>query len=299
MSVDFYRRNLMIGLVASSAALYLPRIYASLAVMTPATPTYAKSLNSVATLVMGYYGFLLSKGNERKPYLVSDSLVLSVSDEMRGELTGITINKAELSGDSNNGNLVFNVDATIQYQRNQQLYQQDISEAFTFNDLTPATIKSVERLSSGEVSAVVTNNTLNDLNYYQQRQWIYAWSALLNGSPTQSLTTADTAAIDYQLIVGKPRFDGRFSDGIDTQKSIVGNGQYLLREVKPLPTTNDEQPLVALYFDFTGQKDGTPVLANIEQTIRYQTVGTNQFKILSLVEKHLIPNPQPWQSILC
>lgn len=289
----------MLGMAASVTVLALPRLWASSQIITPDNTTYGKSLNSVAVLVMGYYGFLLSKTDNRGAYLLTDSLTLSVDDEMRSELTGITINDAELISDADK--LIFRVDATLQYQRNQQLYQQDINEDFTFNGDNPTEINAVTRLNDGDVLAIVSQSQLNDLNYYQQRQWIYAWSAYLNGVKTASdwLAQSDLAATNYQLIIGKPRFDGTLADGMLEQQKHLGDGQYLLREVKPLASNDKDRPIIALYFDFKGQKNGTAVIANIEQTIRYQRVSETQFKILSIVEKHLIPNPQPWQKILC
>lgn len=310
MSIDFSRRKIMLGLLAFPATFYLSRAFSNTSdtdadhnqVITVTNKEYGKLLNSVATLVMGYYGFILDKNtNNRQSYLLSDALTLSFNDEIRSELNGITIHHAELLNDSNRNELQFNVDATIQYTRNQQRYQQQIKEQFRFSRQTTTAILAVKRLTSDEVVAVVSElEHGNDLTYYQQRQWIYAWAAYLNGinSTLFRLNQDNLNTINYQLILGQPKFNGTLPIGLEAQKERLGEGQYLLREVSPQPT-NNESKIVVLYFDYNGQKDGIPVIANIEQTIDYQILANSQIKINNVIEKHLIPNPQPWQNILC
>lgn len=266
------------------------------------TLAYAQSLNTTAALVVNWYGSYID--DERYPIkpLFSETFQNNHQSSYPTSIKGIRLEKANLTTTENG--LQFSVSGQIQFDKNGEIYQQPLDDRFQFRGRTPTEITALTTTLGDDVVGVTDGSRLNDKGYYQSRGFAYAWLAYLNGvdSTAAWINLTDWQdSVDYQLTIGGLNTQGTLADTLKKQREQLGNGRYLLREmtVNRPDKQNPNHGTMILFVDFVGEEDGIPTLGNIEQVIEYQVDNNGNWKVIKITEKHLLPNPQPWQKILC
>lgn len=266
------------------------------------TLAYAQSLNTTAALVVNWYGNQIKDDRYVIKPLFSKTFKDNYSSAYPTLIAGIGLEKAELT--TTEDGLQFRVSGQLQFDKNGEIYQQPFNDDFQFQGKTPIEIKKLNNKLSDDIIGITDGSQLNDKGYYQSRGFAYAWLAYLNG-------VGDTAAwisladwqdsVDYQLTVGGFSTQGTLAPTLAKHRELLGGGRYLLREmtVNRPDKTDLNRGTMTLSVDFVGEEDGIPTLGNIEQVIEFQVDDNGNWKILKISEKHLLPNPQPWQKILC
>ncbi len=270
--------------------------------LTPETPTYAKSLNTTAALVMNWYGTQIEDTRYPIKPLFGDKHNIQKDGTYPENIKGISLNKADLVSTKNG--VQFSVEGQLQFNKNGGIYQQSLNDKFQFAGEIPSEIAQLTSTSSTDVIGITDGSKLNDKSYYQSRGFTYAWLAYLNGVRQAGKwinLTNWKETINYQLSSADLNINGSVDTILSQQQKILGTGQYLLREIKVNP--DDKNPLhqgvMIISIDFNGEQDGIPTVANIQQTIEYKIDDKGNWTIIRITEKHLLPNPQPWQKILC
>lgn len=266
------------------------------------TLAYAQSLNTTAALVVNWYGSQIDDPRYVIKPLFNQAFKDKHSSIYPTLINGVALEKADLT--TTKDGLQFHVTGQIQFDKNGEIYRQPLNDSFQFNGDTPKQIKSLTAVQSNDVIGVTDGSQLNDKGYFQSRGFAYAWLAYLNG-------VGDTAAwinladwqdsVDYQLTMGGVTAGGTLAPTLAKHRELLGGGRYLLREmtVNRPDKSNLNRGTMTLSVDFVGEEDGIPTLGNIEQVIEFQLDNQSNWKILKITEKHLLPNPQPWQKILC
>ncbi len=262
---------------------------------------YAQSLNTTAALVMNWYGNRIDDKQYSIAPLFTDSLQKKHQDDYPDNLIGITLEKAGLK--TTDKGLVFSVSGQLQFDKNGEIYQKPLTDSFQFQRKSLTQIQSINIAPTDDVVGVTDKHRLNDKGYYQSRGFAYAWLAYLNGvKEVESwINLADWHnTVDYQLTDRGNTEQGSLTDMLKKSQQQLGGGRYLLKKMNVI--RNDQktnQGTITLSIDFVGEEDSIPTIGNIQQTIKYQIDENGYWKIIRINEKHLIPNPQPWQEILC
>ncbi len=264
------------------------------------TLAYAKSLNTAATFVMNWYGRHID--DERyfiKPLYRQE---LNRESQYPDSIIGISLDNAALKTTENS--LIFSVKGNLQYDKNGEIYQRPLDESIQFKGLIPNDIQSLITSPNTDVVGVTDGHQLNNKGYYQTRGFAYAWLAYLNGvEQAGSWIDLDDwkTTVNYQIDAAGFQVNGNISAVLPKHQQQLGKGRYLLREMKVNRSDKNDpnRGVMILAIDFSGEENGIPTVANIEQTIEYIVQADGSWRIIRIVEKHLLPNPQPWQKILC
>ncbi len=266
------------------------------------TLAYAQSLNTTAALVVNWYGSQIHDDRYAIKPLFNETFKTTYQPFYPAMISAISLEKADLTSAENG--LRFSVTGQLQFTKNGEIYQQPLSDQLHFQGQTPAAIKTLTITPTTDVIGVTDGNRLNGKGYYQSRGFAYAWLAYLNGVKNAgtwiSLSNWQNN-VDYRLTSGAFVAQGNLAAVLTKQQQQLGSGRYLLREMRV--ERPDKQHLnrgtMTLLIDFAGREDGIPTVANIQQTITYEVDDKGNWKVMQIIERHLLPNPRPWQKILC
>ena len=81
----------------------------------------------------------------------------------------------------------------------------------------------------------------------------------------------------------------------------MGKGGHLLRSVTAKVVEGRPHHFeLDIIIDWKGtDPSGIPAIAKINQVIQYKLQEDGNIIVLSIKEKHLLPDLQPWQKLLC
>lgn len=271
----------------------------------PNTRIYAQSLNSSAVLVMDWYEHLIDAPKNSNAQF-SQKLWNTQRSVYPDNIQGITLVDAQMTtlGEENGSSenrLQFSTTVILQYLKNNELYEKTIQDTFYFNSITPVTIARVTHQDNNNISSVSNGHQQYDKAYYQSRKLAYAWLSHMNGVAQAGRIInlpSWQASANYQLTIGGMKASDIMLMILPKQRELLGEGRYLLRKINDKPLEENRREMT-LTIDFKGVKDGTPIVAHIEQVIEYQILNNGNWEVTSIKERHLLPNPQPWQKILC
>ncbi len=270
--------------------------------------SYAQSLNTTAALVMNWYGNHIDDPMNNGKYpikpLFTDNFQKKYQTAYPDNLIGVTLEKADLIATDNG--LTFSVSGQLQFDKNGEIYQKPLTDSFQFQgkDSSQIThIQSIKITTSDDIVGVTDKHRLNDKGYYQSRGFAYAWLAYLNGVKNVAswINLADWQnTVEYQITDRGNSEKGLLTDTLKKHQKLLGNGRYLLKKMNVIrEDKTPHQGTMTLFIDFVGEEDGIPTVGNLQQTLEYEVDEKGNWKIIRIIEKHLVPNPQPWQEILC
>jgi len=278
---------------------------------------YSTSLNSIASVVMNWYGSLivkddpLSKKISQNMYFDTTNIGdqwLEYRSQYPKNITQVLITHTQLLKLDND--YLFKVSTTISYKNiENKTLTQSLKENFIFSDallnkasIVSAPIKSIRLIQR---DLVVPLNT-RDYNreHYKVREFVYAWLAYIDGLNTlTSVMNGDEwlNQANYSLEIGADITQGSVEEVLTKRKKILAKGGHLLRTFDAIkPTGSDNMFVLDFILEWKGVNNkGNPVLAKIHQELKILIKKDKSWTVISIKEKHLIPIIAPWMGLLC
>ena len=279
---------------------------------------YAKSLNSIASTLMNWYGSLIIK-NESQTTDEQDSITdirfLFINHAWKQyrttypeKIISIQIMSADLVKQDSPRLYKFEIEVFMTVMESDTPQNKMFQEVFLFqtSDARTPEIKKVTRFDSG-----LKNNT-TDLfqtaafkhQYYKSREFAYAWLAYLDGVKAMGSRINSNNWLDkarYSVKIGSFELIEQLTSALQKRNEHLGDGGHLLRSITA-KEINDKpgQFELDIIIDWKGKDpSGLPAIAKINQVIQYKLEADGSWLVLSIKEKHLLPDLHPWQNILC
>jgi len=264
---------------------------------------YTTSLNSMASIVMNWYGSLITTNEQ-----VSFSTTEIIWDDYRAQypenITQIQITSTDLTKLDASDKYQFNVKSLITYKNPDGAHSQLVNETFIFQ-VTPLTRPIIKKLSRNNTEQTKTIQ-ISEFNrsHYKAREFAYAWLAYLDGVASMQSTIYATQWLEkasYSMKIGGDEIQGSVSSTLDKRKQYLTKGGHLLRALDVTELQNKPDTLILdLIIEWKGvNQAGKPVLAKIQQKIEYTIQQDNSWEVISIKEQHLLPDIAPWIGLLC
>ena len=278
--------------------------FSAIVFSTPEDPLerkqYTASLNSMASIVMNWYGNVLHTDGV-KPDDWQDYIA-----QFPDGITQIEITGTDLVQLATNKQYQFIVDIKLrnkhknkfitQTMSNTFLFGFDVSKKITLQKITSTPAQEIENQST----EIISDNEFTH-SYFMDRAVAYAWLAYLDGSVLPEELKNQFDQVQYTLTMGNHSWQDSASTVLSKRQPYLAVGGHVLRVVKAEQTGKaSDRQLMTLTIEWKGMdKDGTPVWANIQQIIEYRLLKSGGWEIMSVKEKHLLPDTQPWIGLLC
>lgn len=275
---------------------------------------YTTALNSIASVVMNWYGSLISL-DENKPTNSSfETIVIGTSssilwDEYRSQypknISQVIITHTKLHKLSESGDYQFKVTSKIIYKKNNKTLTQLTHETFIFkstllNHKNEAVIQSITQ--DKKESAKNINVTGFDRSHYKVREFTYSWLAYIDGVNTLQSTMNTKAWLNkasYSLKMGGEQLTGSIDSIIEKKKQLLTRGGHLLHSLE-IKHADENTFIIDIILEWKGSnKTGKPVIARIHQEIKVKIANDNTWEVLSIKEEHLLPIIAPWMGLVC
>lgn len=279
---------------------------------------YAVSLNSIAATLMNWYGSLITTENTQTGEQQADvanirfTLINQSWKEYRAaypeKIISIQIMSADMNKQEYPGQYQFEVEALMTYMQSDTSQNKLIHEVFLFqiSDSSKPEIKKITRLDP------VLENSTSDLSqtaaykygYYKNREFAYAWLAYMDGVKAMgSQINIDNwlEKADYSVKIGGFELDDQLGSSLIKRNQYLGKGGHLLRSVIAKVVEGKSHLFeLDIMIDWKGtDPSGIPAIAKINQVIQYKLQEDGSWLVLSINEKHLLPDFGPWQKLLC
>ncbi len=279
---------------------------------------YAISLNSIASTLMNWYGSLLTTNNLQagNRNFNNTNIRFSSKNHSREEhrstypeqITGIQITNADLKKQDLPGQYQFEVEVLITFMQSKKYQTKVINEVFLFqiSDSSRPEIRKITRLSSKPENDTTDSNPASAFQheYYKSREIAYAWLAYMDGANSMGSQINIDHWLDsanYSVKIGSFELDERLVYSLQKRNQHLGKGGHLLRSVTANKIEGKPNHFeLDLIIDWKGTtSDGKPSLAKINQLIQYKLQDDGSLMVLAINEKHLLPDMEPWQKLLC
>lgn len=277
---------------------------------------YSASLNSIASIVMTWYGSLINsteKATKTNVQLVNfkTNNITDYWQKYRSQypknINQIVITSSQLL--KQGSEYYFTVNSNISFLQNKTHIQTDsFKELFIFNDsilkqdiyLAPP-IKNIQL--ENRQTQQTSNRSGYNRNHYKVREFTYAWLSHLEGVTSLDAVMNANAWLNkaiYTLEIGGEKQQGSISKVLEKRKKWLTKGGHLLRSLEVKPTDSSDTFILALILEWKGENsEGTPVIAKIKQELKIHIKPDNSWEVLSVKEKHLLPIIAPWMGLLC
>jgi len=264
---------------------------------------YTTSLNSMASIVMNWYGSLI-KTNQPVSFTATEQQWDKYRAQYPNNITQIQIKNTDLTKMDGSDKYQFNVNTYISYNDSAGEYGELVSETFIFQVATLAKpiIKKITRDKTEQTTAVDT--TEFNRSYYKAREFAYAWLAYLDGvKDMQKTIDAEQwlAKANYSMEIGGGEVTGAIASTLATRQQYLTKGGHLLHSLDVMPIAGKANSfMLDLILEWKGvNQTGKPVLAKIHQQIEYKILDNNAWQVQSIKEQHLLPDIAPWIGLLC
>ncbi len=277
---------------------------------------YAISLNSIASTLMNWYGSLItinnSQADEEQTSIVNIRQSYPSWQGHRAtypeNITGIKITSADLNKEDSPGLYQFEVEVLMTYVQSDTSMNKLIHEVFLFQTSASAkpVIKQITRLApDNEENTSDTNQTTAFKHeYYKSREFAYAWLAYMDGVKamgTQINFDDWSDKANYSVQIGSFELDEQLASSLQKRNRHMGKGGHLLRSVSKKEVDGKPEHFeLDIIIDWKGtDPSGLPAIAKINQIIQYELQEDGSWLVLSIKERHLLPDLEPWHKLLC
>lgn len=268
---------------------------------------YATSLNSMASVVMNWYGSLISN-DETVSFIPTEQRWNTYRLQYPQDINHVHITSTDLIRLDDSEQYQFKVNSRFSYTNKEGEQSSElISETFIFQVelLEQAIIKSVTRNHAEQEQVKSTEQELAfNRSYYKAREFSYAWLAYLDGvEDMQTVMNMEQwhDSATYSMKIGNTSFQGSVDSILSQRKQYLAKGGGLLRSLKLIPQANKpDLYLLDLIIEWKGvNQTGKPVIAKIHQEVEISLQKDNTWKVQSIIEQHLLPDIAPWVGLLC
>jgi hypothetical protein len=177
---------------------------------------------------------------------------------------------------------------------------------FQTSDSSKPEIKQITRRTPNLENNTSDSSQTSVFNhqYYKSREFAYAWLAYMDGVEAMgSRINTDNwlEKAKYSVKIGDFELDEQVVSSLQKRNQYMGKGGHLLRSVTAKVVDGKPHHFeLDIIIDWKGtDPSGVPAVAKINQVIQYKLQEDGSWIVLSINEKHLIPDLQPWQKLLC
>ncbi len=277
---------------------------------------YAISLNSIASTLMNWYGSLIITNNSQTGEEHTNIVDISRSypsweDHIATypeNITGIKITSADLNKEDSPGLYQFEVEVLMTYIQSDTYLNKLIHEMFLFqtSDSSKPEIKQITRSTPNIENSTSDSSQTSVFNhqYYKSREFAYAWLAYMDGVKAMGSQINIDSWFDkanYSVKIGSFELDEQLASSLQKRNQHLGKGGHLLRSVTEKAVDGKpEQFEIDIIIDWKGtDPSGIPAIAKINQIIQYEIQEDGSWLVLSIKERHLLPDLEPWHKLLC
>ncbi len=287
-----------------------------------ATPTkiedraeYSASLNSIASVVMTWYGSLIkstknTSESDSQPVIFNTHPIADHWEQYRSHypknINQIVITNTQLLKLGND--YYFTVYSNISFMLRNKVHTDSLKELFIFsNSILRQAINSSYPIKSVQLEERQEKSTSNRTGYnrkhYKVREFAYAWLSHIEGITTLDSVMNVEAWIDkatYLLEIGADKSKGSVSSILKKRKTLLAKGGHLLRSLEVKKADSKESFILELILEWKGENaEGTPVIAKIKQELKIHIKADKSWEVVNIKEKHLLPIIAPWMGLLC
>ncbi len=279
---------------------------------------YAVTLNSIASSLMNWYGSLITINNTQTGEQQANvaNIKFSLIDQSWNEyrtaypemITSIQIMSADMNKQDTPGQYQFEVEVLMTYMQSDTPQNKLFNEIFIFqtSDSSKPEIKKISRDIQNLENSRSNSSQISVFNhqYYKSREFVYAWLAYMDGAvamgPRININYWLDKA-DYSVKIGGFELDDQVASSLPKRNQHLGIGGHLLRSVTAKKVAGKPHHFeLDIIIDWKGtDPSGLPAIAKINQVIQYKLQEDGSWIVLSIKEKHLLPDLQPWQKLLC
>jgi len=243
------------------------------------------SINSSVATLMDWYAQLLSKKPQGK--FVS---------QYPQNIQQIKITKIKFIDSEQNNRHKFNVELLLTYKKANKQVGKVVNETlvFSLSSLDKPTLSKIIKREEGFATAV-NDKKFNQL-YYQKRQFVYAWLAWLDGEQSRLPSVENKAT--YEVNIAGKKIQGNVFSSLKKRSQYLYKGKHLLHSMK-VKSLKNNRFVFSIIAEYKGVNDkNQKVIAKIKQTIDAK-LKNNIWQIITIKEKHLLPNIAPWVGFVC
>ncbi len=272
-------------------------------------------LNPLATVIMRWYGYLVTPAEHRSREASEDAARLFESADALftyqqrypERIRNIDILEARLDRRGPH-QFVFLLETRVFYWASNHLRAAELTEAIVFVHSTAQTPKiiAIERQREVDDIAVTpsTGSDRGDVRYYQLRTVVYAWLAHMDGMADPHSQQVIAGWIDrttYEIEFGAMTFRGDVETALHWRRGQQGRGGHLLRSLRVLKRHEAARRVtLELIIDWKGKTpDGISAIGQIRQELTIKISDRGQHEVLMIRERHLLPALKPWTRLLC
>ncbi len=271
---------------------------------------YSTALNSVAAVVMNWYGSLISIDENDTQYSNFNTDNISKQwGEYRSQypknISQIFITSTELLKLESSGDYQFKVKSKIAYKQKNETLTQLFNETFVFKStlLSHKSMPLIDSIIRDKSEATESVNTTGfNRSHYKVREFIYAWLTYIDGLSALKTTMNAEAWLDkasYSLKMGGVQSTGSVASILEKKKPFLTTGGHLLHSLE-VRSSNASRFAIDLILEWKGtNKAGKPVIARIHQEIEVRINEDGKWEVLSINEEHLLPIIAPWMGLVC
>ena len=261
----------------------------------------SRSLNVMVSKLMSWYGSLISN-SETVLFQEITSDWDSYRTQYPTDINQIQILQTDLTPIADKNHYQFKVSSLIHHEGGQKT----IDDNFAFN---------IDSEGQPKITAISFNNNdtasssknesdeVFDAMYYKTREFSYAWLAYMDGVEAIQtvINVADWSDAPYEINVGSTNINQPVKETLVTRKQFLYKGEHNLRLIDLVSLdTKTNTYLLDLTMNWQGvnEKNQT-VIAKINQKIELKIMADGRWHVISIKEKHLLPDLTPWQDLLC
>lgn len=265
---------------------------------------HPSSLNSMAAQLVRWYGRLLPPQNNIS-FSPIDKRLKDSQKQYPHDIEHLKIISSKLANSPKEGLLQFNVTTNIKSKSPTGSDWMTIKEQFLFNEKQDGSMELVQVIlkdkTATEEKKVIKNT---DRMYFKSREFAYSWLAYMDGIDAVKNTINLENWIEnavYDVQIGSKKITGSVVSSLKQRSVYLSTGKHTLRSID---ITQDGQSQNTYILDLTMNWNGfnaksIPVIAKINQKIKIKLNKDGTWDVLSIKEKHLIPDLTPWQEFLC
>ena len=224
------------------------------------------------------------------------------------KITGIQIMSADMTRQDSPGQYQFEVEMLMTYMQSDTPQNKLIHEMFLFqtSDTSKPEIKQITRLTPDLERSVgdTSQTSVFKQQYYKSREFAYAWLAYMDGVKAMGSQINIDHWIDkanYSVKIGSFELDEKVGSALPKRNQYLGIGGHLLRSVTAKEVDGRPHHFeLDIIIDWEGTDPSSiSAIAKINQVIQYKLEEDGTLIVLSIKEKHLLPDLQTWQKLLC
>ena len=273
-------------------------------------PTYAdstehtvdsRSLNVMVSKLMSWYGSLISN-SETLLFQEITSDWDSYRTQYPTNISQIQILKTDLTQIAEKNHYQFKVSSLIHHEGGQKRFDDNFTLYVDSDGLPKITAISFNNNDIAPSNKQASDEVF-DAMYFKSREFAYTWLAYMDGVEAIKtvINVADWSDVPYEINIGSTNINQPVKETLVTRKQFLNKGEHNLRLIDLISLdTKTNTYLLDLTMNWEGVNvKNQTVIAKINQKIKLKIMADGRWHVISIKEKHLLPDLTPWQDLLC